>query len=212
MKKFNLVKEIIVVDHDRLLQAVNSEKSFGITYEGDIKYAPFDSSDIFIYQNSNNTGQSPVADYAALFGNTYQIVEDNERVLIKAAGAWKSIIEINIENAEYDDTSSDGIAEFADKELEDIGWNATEFDINYRELVEKMEESCDGLLFCVEHEGENYHFSGLGYIFDYPSTRKTLFDYCKTRIQELMENNEDFKKEVLDSDQLEATEFFGIIQ
>lgn len=216
MKKFNLVKEIIVVDSNKLLQAVNSKKRFAITHKGDIKYAPFDSKDIFIFQSSDDT--KPISstsletiDYTALFGNTYQIVEDGERILIKAAGAWKNIIEINIENAEYDDTSSDGIAEFSDKKLEEIGWNATEFDITYRELVEKIEESCDGLLFCVEHEGENYHFSGLGYIFDYPSARKTLFDYCNNRIKELINKHEDFKKDELDSDQLDAAEFFGAV-
>jgi len=126
MKKFNLVKEIIVVDSNKLLQAVNSKKRFAITHKGDIKYAPFDSKDIFIFQSSDDT--KPISstslgtiDYTALFGNTYQIVEDGERILIKAAGAWKNIIEINIENAEYDDTSSDGIAEFSDKKLEERG-------------------------------------------------------------------------------------------
>jgi hypothetical protein len=134
MKKFNLVKEIIVVDSNKLLQAVNSKKRFAITHKGDIKYAPFDSKDIFIFQSSDDT--KPISstslgtiDYTALFGNTYQIVEDGERILIKAAGAWKNIIEINIENAEYDDTSSDGIAEFSDKKLEEIGWNATELQV-----------------------------------------------------------------------------------
>ncbi len=217
MKKFNLVKEIIIADRIALMQAVNSAKTFGITYKGDIKYTPFEPTDIFIYQGSINR-PAPSALMAPkpiqlsdLFDHTYQIVEDDDRVLIKAAGAWQDLLSVNTPNAEYDDSTGDGIAEFSHKELEDIGWHATEFNINYREPSEKLEEDAEGILFCIEYEGDNYQFSGLGYVHNIEEARKILFDYCQQRIDSLIKNDENFTRDELTDDEEEAAKFFGVI-
>ena len=217
MKKFNLVKEIIVVDRIALMQAVNSAKTFGITYKGDVKYAPFEPTAIFIYQGAVNR-PAPSAlmtpkplKLSELFGINYKIVEDDDRVLIKASGAWQDLLTINIPNAEYDDSTGDGIAEFSHKELEDIGWHATEFNITYRELVEKLEEDAEGVLFCIEYEGDNYQFSGLGYMHNIEKAREILFDYCQQRISGLIQHNEDFAQENLSEDEEDAAKFFGVI-
>lgn len=215
MKKFNLFNEIIICDKKELLNACSSSRSFGITHNGAVVYEPFDTPAILIYQGAITP--EPVSalmppkpkTIAELLGSTYKVVEDGERILIKAAGAWQEIIGFNAGRCDYDDTSGDGIAQFADKELEDIGWHATEFNIGYRDLVDEIEAKCDGTLFCIEQD-EPYRFSGMGYIKDYDCARKTAFDYCKQRIADLIANDEHFAPDTLTDDEEEAAQFFGI--
>ncbi|MEA3523483.1 MAG: hypothetical protein U9R50_10990 [Campylobacterota bacterium] len=216
MKKFNLHKEIIVCSRKELFTAINSAKAFAITIEGKISYEPFSKEDIYIYQGTiakvNNSALSMPKPRTLndMLGSSYSIVEDNERVLFKAAGAWTQIINFNTDNADYDDTSADGIADFSDAKLEDIGWHATEFDINYRELSEYLEAECDGTLLCVEIE-EPYQFTGLGFISDRECAHTKLFDYCKERITHELANNPDFEPESLTDDEEEAAQFFNLL-
>jgi hypothetical protein len=206
MKKFNLKNEIIVVQKSKLLEAIDSAKPFAITIEGEIIYEPFVSDKIYIYQGSMKSSAKPLQE---LFTNAYRVVEDDERVLIKAANAWGDIIKYNKLNCDYDDTSSDGIGDFSDSKLEDMGWNATEFDIKYRELSELLERECDGVLLCVEIE-EPYQFSGLGFIYDRECAYKKVFQYCKEKIAYAIENDPDFNIESLTDDEREAAEFFDL--
>ncbi|MDD5159610.1 MAG: hypothetical protein PHI47_06130 [Sulfuricurvum sp.] len=209
MKKFNLFKEIIIVTKDDFLRAANSAKRFAISYNGEIVYEPFPATFISIFEGSIPP-LSPLATNLArpissMLGDNYRIVEDDDRILIKASGAWQNIIGYNQKRALYDDTTGDGIAEFSDKTLEDIGWHATEFNIGYREIVEQFEVQCDGILLCIEQE-EPYQFSGLGFVFDIERARKIGFDYCVTAIQKKLANDEDFA--ILTDDEAEAKDYF----
>lgn len=211
MKKFNLFNEIIVVDKNDFLRAANSAKPFAITYTGEIVYAPFDASLITIFEGSippisplSTDRSRPIS---AMLGNTYRIVEDEDRLLIKAFGAWQNIIGYNQKRAMYDDTSGDGIAEFADKTLETIGWHATEFNIRYREIVEQFEERCEGILICIEKD-EPYQFSGLGFLFHLDHARKVAFEYCAGVIKDKLENDEDYA--TLTDDEEDAKNYFLI--
>ena len=216
MKKFNLFNEIIVAERAALMQAFNTNKSFGITHDGRVVYAPFSPDDIFIFQGCIAPAEpSALAPHKPLgiseiLGKQYRVVEDDERILIKAAGAWQDIIGLNTNHADYDDTTADGIAEFSDRELEDIGWHATEFSIGYRELVDVIEEHCEGTLLCIEQK-EPYQFSGLGFISDREKARTKLFEYCKAKVDDAMKNNADFAPESLNDDETEAAEFFGLL-
>jgi len=209
MKKFNLFKEIIVVAKEDFLHAVNSSKRFAITYEGKIAYEPFAADLISIFEGSvppvsplSTNLSRPIS---SMLGDNYRIVEDDDRILIKASGAWQNIIGYNQKRALYDDTTGDGIAEFSDKKLEDIGWHATEFNIGYRDIVEQFEEKCEGILLCIEQE-EPYQFSGLGFLFDIAHARKIAFDYCTAVIKEKLEKDEDFA--TLTDDEAEAKNYF----
>jgi len=209
MKKINLFKEIIVIQRSDFMNALNSAKHFAITYKGEIVYEPFDSSLISVFEGSI-APLSPLSSnlsrpISSILGNNYRIVEDDDRILIKASGAWQNIIGYNQKRALYDDTSGDGIAEFSDKALEDIGWHATEFNIGYREIVEQFEEKCEGILLCIEQE-EPYQFSGLGFIFDIESAREIGFEYCVSSIKDKLENDEDFA--TLTDDEEEAKNYF----
>lgn len=212
MKKFNLFKEIIVVPKSDFLQAVNSAKKFAISYNGQIVFEPFEPNLIAIYEGSippvsplSPNLARPISD---MLGSNYKIVEDDDRLLIKATGAWQSIIGFNRLRALYDDTSGDGIAEFSDKTLEKIGWHATEFNIQYRDIVDQFEEKCEGVLICIEQE-EPYQFSGLGFVFNMEEAQKVGFDYCTNLIKDKMANDSDFA--TLTDDEAEAAEFFKVI-
>jgi len=203
MKKFNLFKEIITVDKNSLQEALDSQKTFGIDISGKICGEPFTTDDILIYIGT------PKADKALneALGSKYQVVEDGGRVLIKAFSNWQEIIGFNTPRATYDDTTGDGVDEFSAKEMEDIGWHAAEFNINYRTLVELLEEKCEGTLICIEQE-EPYQFSGLGFVSDKKHAAETLFEHCQKEVKRLIEEDEDFEKESLNDDELEAAEFF----
>ncbi len=205
MKKFNLFKEIIIADKKELLEAVNSDKIFGLRVDGSICYEPFGVRDALVFSGIAQTKNS----LEEAFGRNYQVVEDEERVLIKAFSNWQEIIGFNKARATYDDTTADGVDEFATKEMEAIGWHATEFNISYRTLVEALEEECEGTLLCIEYE-EPYRFSGLGFVDDLDEARDILFAFCKKEIERLIETDDDFKKESLSDDEQEAAEFFGV--
>jgi hypothetical protein len=205
MKKFNLFKEIIIVDKNNLIDAINSKKLFGIDISGDIRFEPFTTKDILIYQGIPDADKS----LEIIFGKNYQIVEDDDRILTKAFSNWQEIIKFNTPRASYDDTTADGVDEFSTKEMEDIGWHATEFDIKYRELVEVLENDCEGTLICIEQE-EPYQFSGLGFLSDLDNAKEILFAFCQTKIKKLIDEDIDYKKDLLSDDAVEAAEFFKI--
>ena len=210
MKKFNLFKEIIIADKTAVMQAVNSTRTFAITHDGRVVYEPFASTDIFIFQGkmtpqttSALMPQQPKT-LTELMGFKYKIVEDDDRVLIKAGGAWQDLIGINLENSDYDDTTGDGIDKFADDTLEEIGWQATEFNIPYRDIVEQIEKKCEGILFCIESEGDNYQFSGLGFIADMESARSIAFEYCKSLVEKELREDKDFSPDLFTDDEKES--------
>lgn len=206
MKKFNLFNEIIITNKSSLLQAINSSKLFGINISGEIVYEPFSDNEIFIYQGKPEI----VENFTTVLGKNYQLVEDNERVLIKAFSNWQELIRINTPRASYDDTTADGVAEFSNKKLENIGWQVTEFNVGYRTLVELLEEKCEGVILCIEQE-EPYQFSGLGFLSDNPHAEKIMFKYCQNIVKDKLDNDEDFDKDDLEDDQEEAAKFFNCL-
>ena len=216
MKKFNLFKEIITVKRDALLSAINSNKTFGITIKGEIVYEPFAPKDILIFAGAHNPKPaSPLAPPSSIkleeiFGKNYQVVEDDARILIKAFSNWQELIGLNTPRCSYDDTTADGVAEFSNKDLEEIGWQATEFNIKYRDLVDELEAKCEGYVLCIEQEEPSYQFSGLGFLTNDEEAYKVLFAYAKAHVQKMLDTHEDFKRELLTEDEEEAAEFFGL--
>jgi len=211
MKKFNLFKEIIIVDEQEFLNAINSQKEFGITLEGKITFTP--KKEIVIFQGKHTPKLNAITPPKPLtieefLGKNYKSLTQEGKVGIKATLAWQDIVKLNYEKALYDDTSTDGVAEFADKDLEDIGWHATEFDIEYRELIEQLEQKCSGVLLCIEQESPSYQFSGLGFVDDTKEAYKILFTYCQNKIKEKLQNDPLY--ETLTEDEKEACEYFQI--
>ena len=217
MKKFNLFKEIIIVEKAPLLQAINSAKVFGINIKGEIIYEPFGVKEILIYQGKYTPAPTSALAPAiapsleTMLGKNYQLVIDEERVLVKAFSNWQELIGVNTPRASYDDTTGDGVAEFSSKDLENIGWHATEFNVNYRNMVEHLEENCEGTLLCIEQEEPSYQFSGLAFLDDDEKAKEVLFDYCKSEAKKLMDTDPHFAKDELNDDEEEAADFFKLI-
>ena len=217
MKKFNLFNEIITANKSELIQAINSGKTFAINYKGEIRTPPYAEKEILIFEGKHTakpvsalTPPTPV-NIADVFGKNYQIVEDDERVLIKAFSNWQELIALNTPRSSYDDTTADGVAEFSNSDLEDIGWQATEFNINYRDIVEEIEEKCEGITLCIEQEEPQYQFSGLGFIFNNDEAKEVVFEFAKKHVAHMMATHEDFKPEILTEDEEEAAKFFGLL-
>ena len=216
MKKFNLFKEIIIVDKPALLHAVNASKEFAIDIFGNVHYEPFPKRTAFIFQGKHvpqaaiSLSPSSAPSLGSVLGKNYQVLEDEDRVLIKAFSNWQEIIKRNLQEASYDDTTADGVSEFSSKDLEDIGWHATEFNIDYRTLVEELEEKCEGILLCIEQD-DPYQFSGLGFLSDDTHAKEVLFDFCRSKIEEMMQNDASYAPQNLTEDEKEAAQFFGLL-
>ncbi len=206
MKKFNLIQEIIIIDKTQLLEAISSEKEFGITIDGHITYKP--NKEIVIYKGKASSKHSTITE---LLGTNYKIAENENQIAIKASLAWQNIIKYNYNLATYDDTTNEGVNEFEDNKLEKLGWHADEFDISYRELIEEMEKKCDGTLLCIEQEEPDYRFSGLGFVSDLTQAYKTLFTYAQEKIKEKLQNDPYFQKETLNEDEQIAARYFKIL-
>lgn len=205
MKKFNLFNEIITTNTTELKNEIASGKEFAINIYGEIRHEPFSNADILIYCGVANKD----VELEKSLGDKYQVVVSDDRVLIKAFSNWQELIAINTPLASYDDTTADGVAEFSHKDIEEIGWQATEFDIKYRELVEVLEDSVDGTVLCIEQE-DPYQFSGFGFFHDNEKAKAFLYDYCKQVIKDKMANDSDYEVDDLDDDQIAAKEFFGL--
>lgn len=215
MKKFNLFQEIITANKSEVIKAINSNKTFCVNINGEVKYEPYDEKEILIFSGKHTpkplsalTPPTP-AKIEDVFGKNYQIVEDNERILIKAFSNWQELIGLNTPRASYDDTTADGVAEFSNKDLEDIGWQATEFNVKYRDMVEHLEENCDGIVLCIEQE-EPYQFSGLAFLSDDEQAKEVLFTYCQSEAKKLMDSDPLYAKDELNDDEEEAAEFFKL--
>ena len=205
MKKFNLFNEIITAKTSEIKDAIDSGEKFAINSDGEVLKRELKDGDIIIYNGTPDKDK----EIEKAFGPKYQIVVSGDRVLIKAFSNWQEIIAFNTPLASYDDTTADGVAEFSNKDLEDIGWQATEFNISYRELVEVLEEKVEGITLCIEQE-EPYQFSGFGFITNNAQAKDVMFEYCKEKIKDKLKNDDNFKEEYLEDDQLEAKEFFGL--
>ncbi len=206
MEKFNLFKEIIVAKRQDLQQAIDSGKTFGICVDGRVCYEPFSIHNALIYKGVANKE----VNLEDALGKNYQVVLDGDRVLIKAFSNWQEIIGFNAPRATYNDTTADGIDELSTKEMEEIGWHATEFGITYRDLVDVLEQQCEGVLLCIEQE-EPYQFSGLGFVQDLQKAREVLFEHCQREIARLIAEDEDYGKENLTDDERHAAIFFKVI-
>lgn len=211
IKKINLLNETIAISNDELTQVLNSHKEFGITLEGEIRYKPFDPANIFIYQGkvtppSQHSLSAPGPEH---LGTHYEIIENDERILVKAGNAWKDVISYNLHHCHYDNMDGEGVTQFADEEIEDMGWMIIDFDVSYAELLKMLEEKTDVTLVCVESENDPYRF--MGYFNDIKESRKVLFDFCQNIIKDKIANDVDYALDLLDEDQCEAAEFFQVL-
>ncbi len=215
MKKFNIATEKISVNKAVLMQAVNQGKAFAITHEGEVVYPPYSDKDIFIFKGTLMVDTPAFAiakqrGLGELFGQLYKVTEVGDEVIFEAENAWGEIVGFNQENASYDDTTSDGIMDLGDKELEEMSWHATEFGITNRDISDVIEAQCEGTLFCL-HKESPFIFSSLIFIEDISCARDKVRAFIKAQIVDKIANDPDFARETLTDDEEEAARFFEVI-
>ena len=111
---------------------------------------------------------------------------------------------MNKYNMLYFDHQSDGVEIFEDKTLEDYGWQASALDINYREISEFIENSCEGVLLCYDN---TIQFSGFVIVENIEDVRAKVKEYI---IKKTQENIKEEIVDIEDEDVIEALEFFEI--
>lgn len=212
MKVFNLIEEIIVLDKETFLDTLNSNKEFGINIKSEIVFAPFQKHDILIYKTPPQSAmiQGQLATVEDALKKKFQWLIDEERILIKAAPNWNEIITLNKIRCSYDDSTGYGVASFMDMGMQEMGWHASEFNLDYRDIVTFLEEHCEGTILCIATK-EPFMFHGLGFFADTLQAKKVMHEYCQTSIKKLLAEGGDCAIDNLSSDQADAAEYFDCL-
>ena len=206
MLKVNFLADEVKVPNVEFSKAINSNREFGISANGEIHF-DLKQNTPYIF-----SGKANMMNKLEPLGKGYKIKATFVTVSISFNNIWNRIVEINRNNAMYEDSASDGIAEFQDKELEQIGWHGVEFKLSYRDFVEFLEKNVSGTILCIEQESP-YMFNGLGFIQEnnLENSRKKLFDFVKSEIQKHIDtNSQEYKKYGFSHDQQESLKFFGL--
>jgi outer membrane protein OmpA-like peptidoglycan-associated protein len=207
-RKINLLEESFELSNALFSKALQSNREFGITIDSEIDYE-FNKDKIYIFWGKGsilNQSKEPL-------GKGYKVALNFVKATVSAKNGWDRFQEINKSRAIYEDISADGIDSFNDQRLEDIGWNSIEFNIQYRDLVEYLEEFGKGIIVAIERHEEPYMFSGLGFMSDsdLEFNREILFDFAKSKIEEKIKAElDEYKKYGFSDEESEALEFFGI--
>ena len=208
MRKINIKDLELNIDITQILNLYALKTPIIIDVDGNI-YT--DENDVkkkaVIYKNINFKQMSSILDAKAIAStlfNDYKPSIVGTICKIKPVSNWQNIIDMNKDNMLYFDHQSDGVEMFEDKELEDYGWHASALEINYREISEFIEESCDGVLLCYDNE---IQFSGFVIIEDTNDVKIKVKDFI---INKTKSNILDGILDLEDDDVIEALDFFEI--
>lgn len=208
MNKINIKDLELNIDITQILNLYASKTSIIIDVDGKIYNNLEDiRKKAIVYKNIDVKQMPSILDAKAIATSLF--ADYKPTVLgavckIKPVSNWQNIIDMNKENMLYFDHQSDGVEMFEDKILEDYGWHASALEINYREISEFIEESCEGVLLCYDNE---IQFSGFVIVDDIEDVRVKVKDFIVKKAIENLENDLIDKEE---DDVVEALEFFGI--
>ena len=208
MKKINIKDLELNIDITQILNLHSSKTPIIIDVDGNIYTSENDvKKKAVIFKQITPKQISSMLDAKAIASNLFADYKPNilgTICKIKPVSNWQNIIDMNKDNMLYFDHQSDGVEMFEDKELEDYGWNASALDINYREISEFIEDSCEGVLLCYDN---NIQFNGFVIVENIEEVRTKVKEYI------INKTNENIKEETIDieeDDVIEALEFFGM--
>ena len=202
------------MDKKIFLEALNAGEPIAVTYWGDIIQSDRAAlpPNPYIYAGTPaslvGSAVTPPTPLSKVLGDNYEVKDEGDTVSIDAGRAWQELMDINEPFALYCDTTADGIAEFNDKELEDLIWYSCEFGLNYREVADHLEKSIEGLVLCIETE-KPYNFNGCAFVEDIETARAEAKKFLKSAIEEKIEKGE-MDTENLSDEEEEALAFFGV--
>lgn len=208
MKKINIKDLELSIDITQILNLYSTKTPIIIDVDGKI-YTTLDEvqKKAVIYKNLDVKAQPSILDAKTIATNLFSDYKPNINgsiCKIKPVMNWQNIIEMNKENMLYFDHQSDGVEIFEDKTLEDFGWHASALEINYRQISEFIEESCEGILLCYDNEVQ---FSGFVIVENIEDVRAKVKEFI---IEKVKENIKEESIDIDDSDVIESMEFFGI--
>jgi hypothetical protein len=208
MRKINIKDLELNIDITQILNLYASKSKIIIDVDGNIYTNLEDTKKkAVIYKNTNLQQLSSILDaktMATTLLSDYKPTIVGTVCKIKPVMNWQNIIDMNKENMLYFDHQSDGVEIFEDKVLENYGWHASDLEINYRELSEFIEESCDGTLLCYDNE---IQFSGFVIVDDLEDVKIKVKNFIIDKAKENIKNN---LIDIEDDSVIESLEFFGI--
>ena len=208
MKKINIKDLELNIDMTQILNLYASKTPIIIDVEGNIftKLEEVNKKAI-IYKNMQVKQLPLILDVKAISSQLFADYKPNITgtiCKIKPVINWQNIINMNKENMLYFDHQSDGVEIFEDKILENFGWNASALDINYRQISEFIENSCEGVLLCYDNE---IQFSGFVIAQNIEDIRIKVRDFI---VNKTKENIKEELIDIEDEDVTEALDFFEI--
>jgi hypothetical protein len=208
MRKINIKDLELDIDITYILNLYASKTPIIIDVDGNV-YTKLEEVEkkAVIYKNMEITQLSSMLDAKAIASQLFADYKPNivgTICKIKPVSNWQNIIDLNKENMLYFDHQSDGVEMFEDKELEDYGWNASALEINYREISEFIEESCEGVLLCYDNE---IQFSGFVIVDDVNDVKQKVKEYI---INKAKENIKEQLIDIEDDYVIECLEFFAV--
>lgn len=208
MKNIDIKSLELTINLPEILNAIASKNFFEIDINGKIyinEHAKKTMPIIFRCQGNEHT--ATIMDAHALVKHLFKdfnpIINGTE-CKIKPLVAWQNVIETNKDRMLYFDHQSDGVELFEDKKLEDIGWEATALDINYRQLCEYIEKTCEG---CLVFYDNGIGFNGFVIVNEIKDVRFKVKSYIIEIINDKIQNED---LDLDDLDVAEALEFFGV--
>jgi hypothetical protein len=208
IKKINIKDLELNIDMTQILNLYASKTPIIIDVEGNIftKLEEVNKKAI-IYKNMQVKQLPLILDVKAISSQLFADYKTNITgtiCKIKPVINWQNIINMNKENMLYFDHQSDGVEIFEDKILENFGWNASALDINYRQISEFIENSCEGVLLCYDNE---IQFSGFVIAQNIEDIRIKVRDFI---VNKTKENIKEELIDIEDEDVIEALDFFEI--
>ncbi len=208
MKKINIKDLELNIDITQILNLHSSKTPIIIDVDGNIYNNENDvKKKAVIFKQITPKQISSMLDAKAIASNLFADYKPNvigAVCKIKPVSNWQNIIDMNKDNMLYFDHQSDGVEMFEDKILEDYGWHASVLEINYREISEFIEESCEGVLLCYDN---TIQFSGFVIVDDINDVRAKVKEYIANKAKENIKEN---LVDLEDDDVIEALEIFGI--
>ena len=208
MKKINIKDLELNIDITQILNLHSSKTPIIIDVDGNIYNNENDvKKKAVIFKQITPKQISSMLDAKAIASNLFADYKPNvigAVCKIKPVSNWQNIIDMNKDNMLYFDHQSDGVEMFEDKVLEDYGWHASVLEINYREISEFIEESCEGVLLCYDN---TIQFSGFVIVDDINDVRAKVKEYIANKAKENIKEN---LVDLEDNDVIEALEIFGI--
>ena len=208
MKKINIKDLELNIDITQILNLHSSKAPIIIDVDGNIYNNENDvKKKAVIFKQITPKQISSMLDAKAIASNLFADYKPNvigAVCKIKPVSNWQNIIDMNKDNMLYFDHQSDGVEMFEDKILEDYGWHASVLEINYREISEFIEESCEGVLLCYDN---TIQFSGFVIVDDINDVRAKVKEYIANKAKENIKEN---LVDIEDDDVIEALEIFEI--